>query len=74
VQKGLDTDVEDLKQRINGLLNNNLKYADSLEKTEEVLFDTRPYIQEENIEKVRQEFLEFIHKIDQEYYTRKQKK
>jgi hypothetical protein len=23
---------------------------------------------------VRQEFLEFIHKIDQEYYTRKQKK
>ena len=74
VQKWLDTDVEGLKQRINGLLNNNLKYADSLEKTEEVLFDTRPYIQEENIEKVRKEFLEFIYKIDQEYYSRKEKK
>jgi hypothetical protein len=69
-----DSYIASLKESLLATVQKPIDAISQLEQTEQVLFDLEDYVNEENIHKIEQLVLDYIIKIDQDYYILKWKK
>ncbi len=74
IKKTKQSDIEKLEEILHRLVNIPDSFIAKKEKIEDVLFDIKDYINEDNAKRIRKATLDHINRLEQEYYKMKSKK